>query len=261
MDIKKTIIRLVLLSFGAWSVLQVGHEMIGHGLTVLLVGAKPVSVNAMYFHYDLSSVSTSADRWIRAGGSIFNVVWAMVCLLLLTKKALKNFEFGYFIWVSCVINFCQSGAYIAFGRFINDGMDWAMILNGVEDPELWQFLELIVGLLLLGVGTWVAYKYGTLFTKTEITRSSKRLFWIPLFASTILSVTSSLIMPTDHRFMMLMGGLGNGFTFLFPLFFLGFFKLPKRHFQLDYRPSNRVLTFSIMLSVFYIFFMTPGITF
>ncbi len=259
---KKTF-RLLLICCGAWSVLQVGHEMLGHGLTVLIVGGKPLSVNAMYFHHDLSSVSDLADRWIRAGGSIFNVLWALVCLLLLVKKWCRNYEVNYFLWVSCVINFLQSGSYIAFGRFINEGMDWAMVIDGLEHQKEWGYVELGVGILLLLSGTYVALRFGNSFTDGKIIGSNRKLYWLPLFSATILSVTSSLILPTNDRFMMLMGGIGNGFTFLLPLFVLGFFKMrPKKEFQtFVYRPNHIMVLFAVMVSVFYLFIMSPGIHF
>ncbi len=259
---KKTL-RLVLICCGAWSVLQVGHEMLGHGLTVLLVGGKPLSVNAMYFNHDLSSVNDLADRWIRAGGSIFNVLWALTCFLILVKKRCRNYEVYYFLWVSCVINFLQSGAYIAFGRFINDGMDWAMVIDGLEHQKEWGYVELGVGTLLLVLGTFVAIRFGIWFTDGKTISSNRKLYWLPLFSATILSITSSLIMPTNDRFMMIMGGIGNGFTFLLPLFVLGFFKIrPKKEFQaLVYRPNHSVVLFAAVISAFYLFIMSPGIDF
>lgn len=259
----KRILRLIVISCGAWSTLQVGHELIGHGLTVLLMGGKPLAVNAMYFHYDLSSVSDLADRWIRAGGSIFNVLWALGCFLMLIKKWFKTVELNYFLWVSSVINLLQSGSYVAFGRFIDGGMDWAMIIDGLEHQVYWGYLELIVGLSLLLCGTLIAVKLGGLFIGSGIVNTSKKLYWTPLFSATTMSVISSLIMPTEQRFMMIMGGIGNGFTFLLPLFVLGFFKTKAKNENEVFIPytSPGVILYASLISIFYLFIMSPGITF
>jgi len=257
----KRIIRLIVLSCGAWSVLQAGHEIIGHGATVLLVGGKPISVNAMYFYYDLSSVTEAEDRWIRAGGSVFNILWAFTCLIFLMKRWTKNFEVSYFLWVSCILNFLQSGAYIAFGRFIDEGMDWAMVIDTLEYRTYWGYLTFIAGLLLISLGTFIAIKFAPWFLGTLKTR--KKLYWIPLFSSTTLSVISSYIVPADDRFFMVMGGIGNGFTFLLPLFILGFVKIKYKAGDVHFTNNRSQIAVGIafVISIFYLFFMSPGISF
>ncbi|NAY92294.1 hypothetical protein GTQ34_10220 [Muricauda sp. JGD-17] len=260
---KAQFLRIILLSAGAWSILQVGHEIIGHGFMVIMVGGEVLSVDGMYLNHNLEDVSDLGLRWVKAGGSLFNIVWAIGAFLLLRSRTFKNYTTNYFLWVSVALNLMQSGSYIGFGRYISKGMDWSMILEGIQNRMLWEFMETFGGLLLLTFGVWVAVRYGKWFMGWGTISSSKILYWVPLFTSTVLSVVSSVLIPTTDRFMMLMGGIGNGFTFLFPLFVLGFFSTKKEMKSPSFVDTkNLVLQLFLMgMVVFYLLVMSPGIEF
>ena len=256
-------IKAIIISGGAWSLLQSGHEVIGHGLLVLIVGGIPLSVDAMYFSHDLTSVTATGIRWVQAGGSIFNVLLALGAFLILKSTPFKSYWINYFLWVTAVINLLQSGSYIAFGRLIHSGMDWAGILNGLDNKALWESIETIVGVALIGFGIIVARKFSTGFDNSGTLKASRFLFWIPLFTSATLSVIASIIMPSSDRLMMIMGGIGNGFIFLLPLFVLGFIKVKGKRVGLSLEESNAywLLLCCAVLITFYLLVMSPGINF
>ena len=69
----------------AWITRALGHELIGHGGACLLVGDTPIAFNAMYFQgSEASSLWTGKFRL--AGGTIYNVITALVCIWLLVRR-------------------------------------------------------------------------------------------------------------------------------------------------------------------------------
>lgn len=255
---KKWSTNAFILSMGAWSVLMIGHEILGHGLATVLLRGEPLGVNGMYFEHDLSMLGQNRVKLIQASGSVFNICLAFAALFLFIRSP-KQYWLKFFLWVTAVFNLLHSGSYIAFGRMIHPGMDWALILEDVNNRFIWELIETIIGLILIGLGSFVALKYGK-----ELSFKPKRLFWIPISASTIAATGSSLLVPSDDTFMMLMGGIGNGFIFLFPLLILGFC-----HLKSESQPSAiskkqmpaSLLVMSCLFICFYLFVMSPGLKF
>lgn len=241
----------------AWSILQCGHELVGHGLATLLVGGHPIAVDAMFFHHDLTDVSYLGIKFVQAAGSFFNIAFALFCWYLLSINIAKDFWLRFFLWISVMINLMQSGSYIAFGRFIHDGMDWAKIIVDLEPYIVWATSEFIFGLTFIAMGL----KIGRKFQAEFIGNSRQRTYLTILASTTIISTLSSLIIPTDDRFMMIMGGIGNGFTFLFPLLILAFWKT-EQQIESETPPLPIVWKITCIVIVgFYLGIMSPGITF
>jgi hypothetical protein len=84
-----------------------------------------------------------------------------------------------------------------------------------------------------------------------------------LATTTIISTLSSFIIPTDDRFMMVMGGIGNGFTFLFPLLVLAFWKSERDEMHAISTPILSISwkVVALIITVFYLGIMSPGISF
>lgn len=253
------IINLALITVIAWSVLQCGHELIGHGLATILVGGTPIAVDAMYFHHDLSEVSYAGVKIVQASGSLFNILFAFSCLLVLKFKPKFSYWTRAFLWISAMINLMQSGSYVAFGRFIHDGMDWAKIIADLEPYVLWATLEFLLGISLIVFGMYVGKRYQTeFFGQTQCSG-----YLSVLATTTIISTLSSFIIPTDDRFMIVMGGIGNGFTFLFPLLVLAFWKSERDEMEPIPAPNLSISwkVASLIFTIFYLGFMSPGISF
>jgi hypothetical protein len=247
-----------LLTGIAWYILQSGHELLGHGLSTILVGGTPLGVNAMYFLHDLSEVSWIGIKFVQAAGSLFNILFAVLCWFLLQREIFKDYWVRFFLWISMMINLMQSGSYVAFGRFIHEGMDWAKIIEDLEPYSLWANVTLFAGFILIISGIYLGRKFQSEFIGIK----QRSTFLIILSTTNIVSTISSFIIPTDDRFMMIMGGIGNGFTFLFPLLILAFWK---QKFELVIQSEPKLSTPWIITGVviigFYLGVMSPGIEF
>ena len=121
----------------AWILLMIGHEVVGHGSGCVAAGGEGLYFDAMYF--ECSEITDSvANRFYIAAGSAFNVLLGGAAVLLLWRSAPPARWFAYFLWITAAFNFLQGGSYIAFGRFIHPGMDWARIWNDTASKGRWM---------------------------------------------------------------------------------------------------------------------------
>jgi hypothetical protein len=99
----------------AYTIANVAHEGLGHGGAVLLLGARPTMFNAIFFNYDESTASTTAQRLISAGGSIANLLIGLPLLALLPR--IRSTRWRYFLWLFAAVNILT-----AFGYFLFSGV-------------------------------------------------------------------------------------------------------------------------------------------
>ncbi|WP_411030566.1 hypothetical protein [Spongiimicrobium sp. 3-5] len=265
MNKKIDLLYIILLTGLCWSLLIVGHELLGHGGAVLIVGGTPISVDAMYFDQDISGVTFWQEKFVRANGSFINIIFAIIAAFWISRLRNKSTWLGYLLWLIIMMNCFQAGNYIAFGKFISPGMDWAMILNDLEPALLWGILEMCLGVSLIVFGFYYGrkYHYHFLDSKSSHIKQRFKIFGIPVLTATLISVSAALIMPTDDRLLMIWGGVGNSLFFLTGMLVLVFIPSSKEKIKevSSFEGNRRLLIASVILMGFYLFVMSPGITF
>ena len=132
----------------SWMLLMVGHEVVGHGTACVGLGGEALAVDAMYFTCSELS-SPGKDLLYRAAGSGFNVLVGVLSILILRRLKNPRSWLGYFLWISVLFNFLQSGAYVAFGRLIHPGMDWAKIVAAAPADSPRAVAVTIAGVALI----------------------------------------------------------------------------------------------------------------
>ncbi|GAB4243677.1 MAG: hypothetical protein Tsb0034_21610 [Ekhidna sp.] len=255
---KNKLLYFLLIVSGAWALLMITHEIIGHGGMVLIVGGTPIGVDGMYFEHNLNEVSASGKRLVHAAGSISNIILALLCYLIYTRKQPSNFWIALFLWVTFSINLFHSGLYIAFGWLIHPGMDWAMIIRSLPNQNLSAGLITVLGLSVAFFAAIASHR----MAPVSLPFSRKRLYWLALVTCSLSAVVSSLLVPSEDKVMMLMGGIGNGFIFLSPMLILSFIKSKeKEQHDWNFNPPASLLISAGLLVLFYWFVMSPGIKF
>jgi len=262
---KLDLFTVVSLAGLTWSTLMIAHELFGHGGAVLLVSGTPISVDGMYFTHDISNASFWQEKFVRAAGSIVNIIIALASIFIFTRLKQPRSWLGYFLWLVIMMNCFSTGNYIAFGRFIHPGMDWAQILKGLEPSWAWKTAEFLCGLLLIGVGFYIGRKYHYYFINkgSSLLRQKTKILTIPLLTAACVSVLASMIVPTDDRFMLIMGGIGNGFTFLIGMLVLTLIPTSGENItdSIELKRSYGWILFSLLIVTFYLLVMSPGINF
>ena len=249
----------------AWITRALGHEVIGHGGACLLVGDTPLGFSAMYFH-GTASTTLWAGKVRLAGGTIYNVLTAVICVGLLAKRVKARSWLAYFLWVTAVMSLLQGGSYVAFGRYVHSGTDWAQFLLGIEPAWLWNAAEWIVGLGLIGAGIVVARRFESRFLPSSASRRDKHaIYLIPYLAAILVSVSASLAVPSDQRALMVLGGFGNSFTFMLPMLVLPFLRSQATSAETvegSFGERNPSLVLAgITCALMFVLIVGPGITF
>lgn len=128
----------------AYAVSNLVHEGLGHGGACLLLGGQPQELNAIFFECSLEGLPASARRWLAAGGSIANLVFAA-----LAWGALRTLPSGWgrsrdFAWLMLSVNVLQPFGYLLFSG-LGDVGDWAVVVGGLQPALAWR-----LGLAALG---------------------------------------------------------------------------------------------------------------
>lgn len=123
------------------------HEGLGHGGACLLAGGTPKMLNAIFFDMDDASISATARRWVAAGGSMANLVFAGLAVLL--NRALRNLSASarYFLWLFFSLNLLQAFGYWLFSGIMGVG-DWARVIEGYEPRLAFRAGLAVTGALL-----------------------------------------------------------------------------------------------------------------
>ncbi len=265
MNKKIDLLYIILMAGMCWALLIVGHEIIGHGGAALLVGGELISVNAMYFDHDISNATFWQEKFVRANGSFINIIFVLIAVVWISRLKNKSTWFGYLLWLIIMMNCFQAGNYIAFGKFISPGMDWAIILNNLEPRMLWGTLEMCLGISLIVLGFYYGRKYHYYFLdlKSSLLKQRFKIFGIPVLTATLISLSAALVMPTDDRLLMIWGGIGNSFFFLTGMLVLVFIPTSKEKIKEIslFQGNQRLVIASIILMGFYLLVMSPGINF
>jgi len=127
---------LTLASLGiiAFAIAIVTHEGLGHGLTTLAVGGKPVMLTTCYF-----SSSGSLSRWIPAAGGIANAVAGLLSVLALRLLRTAGPHLRYFFMLVLAFNLFFAVGYPAYSGLAAFG-DWAAVISGLSPAWLWRVL-------------------------------------------------------------------------------------------------------------------------
>ena len=124
---------------------NVAHEGLGHGLTSILLGGKPVALSSAWWSGDLSALSAWQVRAVKAGGTVMNLVLGLACALAAHRYRRRN-HLRYGLWLCAVVSLLMGGGYLMVDPLGGFG-DWTAFVKGLEPAWLWR-----AGLTATGVG-------------------------------------------------------------------------------------------------------------
>ena len=224
------ILTIIAIAIVVWAISNAGHEILGHGGVCVLEGYEPVSVSTSFFHCDASGSTFWEDKARMAGGTVFNLALALLCLLLLRSQKINNPRTNYFLWLLMSVNLFYSASYV-MGWFIGPTLDWALFLNGLEPQLLWKLGLTAVGLLILGVGFHLSRKYWEPFIgdqEPERRRRMTLLTLIPYLTAITLKVSAGFMNPSPDKMLIFWGSFGATAFFLIWLNFVRFWPFSKQ---------------------------------
>jgi len=127
-NLKIDIPTLVAISIVAWVLVVSLHEIVGHGVTSVLMGldvklatSTGVNIPSDQVSYDLWG--SAKARTLLAGGTVVNFLSGGIALLLLHFRKPISKAFQYFLWLFATFSFVIVIMYLVTATAIGSG-DW-----------------------------------------------------------------------------------------------------------------------------------------
>jgi hypothetical protein len=149
MEGRSTLDRLTVIAISAlaYSLANIVHEGLGHGGACLLLGARPTMFNAIFFNYDETTASDTAQRLISAAGSIVNVIVGLPLVAVLRSRVALSPRWRYLLWLFCAVNLLTAFGYLLYSGVGGIG-DWARVIAGARPAWAYRLGLSIAGALL-----------------------------------------------------------------------------------------------------------------
>ena len=182
---------IIALAVIACALVTVVHEGVGHGGACVLSCGKPQLMTSMQFQGDDRGLSTAAVKFIAAGGTIANLIFAAVAIMLLKRRADGTW---FFLWLFASMNLMLATGYLLYSGLANIG-DWSVIIRGWSPGWFWR-----VTLALVGGGTyWLTVKWAmrTLGSRLgeDRVRGANSLSLVSFITGGVLSLLAGLFDP------------------------------------------------------------------
>lgn len=166
------------------------HEGLGHAATALLTGAKSGVLTTVAWSSGFDT------RLVAAGGTLANLLAAMVFWIALRSATRASVRLRFFLLSSLAFNLFAGTGYFFFSGVTNFG-DWADVIAGFPAHWLWRSLLVVVGTAsyfgaVLVVGTALVRYVGV---PRSATRRLLKLTLISYFSAVFLLCASGLLNP------------------------------------------------------------------
>ena len=174
------------------------HEGLGHAA---------VAIATLHASGTLTSLAWSSaqdSRLVLAGGTIVNLIAALVFWLLLRAARSARPSVRFFFLISMTFNLLAGTGYFFFSGVSNFG-DWAGVIQGLHPHALLRIALVIVGvasyygaIVLVGVS---AVRY--MGVEVSDARRFRRLLWLPYFAALTIDGFAGIFNPFGWQYVFL----------------------------------------------------------
>ena len=197
---------IVAITALAYSFATVVHEGLGHGGACLLLGARPTMFNAVFFNYDETTASDTAQRVISAAGTIVNVITALAVIALLRSKVSLSPRWRYFLWLFAAVSLLTGFGYPLYSGVGNVG-DWERVIRGAQPAILFRVILTVVGGLLYFVVAprLLMPPLDPFLGRDPAARMARarRLSLLPYFAGAVTLILAGLFNPLGARIVLI----------------------------------------------------------
>lgn len=190
----------------AYSLANIVHEGLGHGGACLLLGARPTMFNAIFFNYDETTATDTAQRLIAAAGSIVNVIVSLPIIAFLRKPSAMAPSLRYFLWLFAAVNLLTSFGYLLYSGVGGIG-DWARVIHDVEPVILfrvamsaigaWLYFIVAPGLMMPTLDPFLG------LDPEERTRRAKVLMLLPYFIGAATLIAAGMFNPLGMQIVLI----------------------------------------------------------
>jgi hypothetical protein len=143
---------LITISIVAWAVVDILHEIVGHGGAAALMGfdVKAASTTTVYFTSD-QPYDVGRDRFFNAAGALVNLLTGALALIVLRWQNATSASCRCFLWLFASFSATVVALNLVSAPLIGGG-DWTAVLRELEPKGFWKSCVIGTGVLLAVVG-------------------------------------------------------------------------------------------------------------
>lgn len=174
------------------------HEGLGHAVTAT------VTLHASGTLTSLAWSSQQNSRLVDAGGTLVNLLTALVFWLLLRGASRVRPSMRFFFLITMSFNLLSGTGYFFYSGVANFG-DWAQVIAGLHPHAL-----LRAGLVVLGVVSYygaVVLIGSSLMRRMGVARGDarrfRRLLWLPYFSAIAIDGIAGVLNPIGWQYVFL----------------------------------------------------------
>jgi hypothetical protein len=264
---------VIAISIFSWSLFAVLHEVVGHGVSAILLGEKLLGAVTTTVHiddfYDLDHVASRIGWWgfrtVAATGSLVNFITGALAIILLRSERITSPTTRYFLWLFATISIVQQAFWLAVMPFAGLGGDWTAFFVELEPAVLWKAGVTAIGIFLLWAGyqlpirQWMPAIRGD---RNERWAQIRRLTIVPILAAFIFQMLSILWSPLEgprHTTIVSVFSFIPLFLWLIPANLVRWPEAPSSSEIFHLNRSKVWLVIGLIALVLFVFVLGPGI--
>lgn len=182
------------------------HEVLGHGLAVLLVpGVQAISLSSVALQ------TTGESRLVAAAGSLANIFIGCAAMALF-QRARRFSPITYFLWLFGAVNLLNGCGYPLYSAVLGSG-DWDVVVRGLEPALGWRLGLGLTGAAAYAGAVWMSASELALAVEGALVSSMEipGLVVIAYLVGSTLLVAASAFNPIG-RSLILLSGVSSGFA-------------------------------------------------
>ena len=141
------ILTLIGIAICAYTLADIFHEGLGHGLVYILLGGKAVNISSTACDCVTDGLSRAAQRAVAAAGPMMNFVLSILFWILLRTFRKLEASIRYFTWLFMTFNGLAFAGYLAVPTLLGFG-DWFDFIQGLSPEWLWRVSLIVIGVIL-----------------------------------------------------------------------------------------------------------------
>jgi len=190
----------------AFALCDLVHEILGHGLAVLLVpGVQAISLSSVALQ------TTGESRLVAAAGSLANIFIGCAAMAFLQRQ--RRFSpITYFLWLFGAVNLLNGCGYPLYSAILGSG-DWEVVVRGLEPALGWRIGLGLTGAAAYASAVWMSATELALLVESVLMSSGEipGLVFLAYVAGSSLLVTASAFNPIGPG-LILLSGVSSGFA-------------------------------------------------
>jgi hypothetical protein len=138
---------MIAASTVAWALVDVLHEIVGHGGSAALLGVDVRAVSTTTIFAEWDQVQSMAEvQIIHASATLLNLLTGCLALVALRSRRVTSPASRYFLWVFATISLVVVTLNLLVGG------DWEVVIEGLEPAGAWRAGVLVAGILVAVLG-------------------------------------------------------------------------------------------------------------